>query len=175
MVGLSAHTEFPHVHFEVRYRGRTVDPFVGQDGGEPCQLGAHPLWSRPALDTLAYVATGLLAAGIAGDQPVLDNGRVAGDAIERFTEASGAAVFWVQIYGARADDLEELRLFGPDGRVLAERRGRIARTRAQWLAYAGVRRPGAAWPAGLYRGEYTLYRGPEREKVISVGREITVQ
>ena len=175
LVGLSGYTEFPHVHFEVRHHGKTVDPFVGEEGGESCQVGAQPLWAGPALDALAYVATGLVAAGIAGDQPTLDDGRVAGEQIGRFTSASGAAVFWVQIYGARADDWEELRLFGPDGRVLAERRGRIARTRAQWLVYAGLHRSAVAWPPGLYRGEYALYRGPERLKVISVGREITVQ
>jgi hypothetical protein len=70
------------------------------------------------------------------------------------------------VYGAQKDDVEELRLIAPDGRVLAERRASIARDMAQSLAYIGLRR-GAAWAAGTYRGEYALYRGSPEKKIIS--------
>jgi hypothetical protein len=172
MVGLSGYTEFPHLHFEVRHRGRAVDPFVGEEGAPPCRLGARPLWARPALEVLAYVATGLLGAGISGEPPRLSDVGVDRERTGRFTGASAAVVFWVQIYGAQADDEEELRLTGPAGRVLAERRRPIERTRAQWLAYLGLRRRDPAWPAGRYRGEYVLYRGSPREAVLSIAREV---
>jgi hypothetical protein len=171
VVGLSGYTEFPHLHFEVRHRGQTVDPFVGQDRAEECRLGRHPLWVRPALDALAYAATGVLGTAIAGGPPSLDDGGVGGRS-GRFTFESDAVVFWVQIYGAQANDLQEFRLVGPDGRLLAERKDRIVGNRAQWLAYVGRRRGSGGWAAGVYRGEYTLYRGPQREKVISIAREV---
>ena len=170
VVGLSGYTEFPHLHFEVRRRGKTVDPFVGQERAS-CGLGERPLWLPSALDVLAYAATGLLGTGISGGPPSLDDEGVGGSS-GAFTAGSGAAVFWVQIYGAQADDLQEMRLTGPDGRLLAERQDRITRNRAQWLAYVGLRRGGRDWAAGVYRGEYALYRGPQRERVMSVEREV---
>jgi len=148
---------------------------VGREGAVPCRLGARPLWVPPALAALAYAATGLLGTGIAGGPPSLADSPVDGGRAAPLTPGSGVAVFWVQIYGARADDLEEARLIGPDGRVLAERQSRLSRHRAQWLVYAGARRRGPAWPAGRYRGEYALYRGPNREKVVAVTRELTLQ
>ena len=154
-VGLSGNTEYPHLHFEVRRHGRTVDPFVGESGAEACSLGTQPLWSRTALDALAYVPTGLLEAGFSTAPPA-------------------SVVFWVKIYGAQEDDLEEMRLVAPDGSVVAERRARIPGNKAQWLAYIGKRRAGTgnAWTEGVYRGEYALSRGPRQEKVLSLEREI---
>ena len=169
LVGLLGNTEFPHVHFEVRHDRKTVDPFAGADAAEACDAGGHALWRSDALDALAYVATGVLDAGIAGAAPVVGDGNVDRERTERFTPASAAAVFWVQIYGARADDVEEFRFVAPDGRVLSGHRDPIARNQAQWLAYAGLRRGDAGWSAGAYRGEYALYRG--REKLISLTRE----
>ena len=169
LVGLSGNTEFPHVHFEIRHDRKTVDPFAGADTAEACGAGGHALWRNDALAALAYVATGVLDAGIAGAAPVVGDGNVDRDRTERFTSASAAAVFWVQIYGARTGDVEEFRLVAPDGRVLSGHRDRIARNQAQWLAYAGRKGDGAAWTPGIYRGEYALYRG--RDRLISLTRE----
>lgn len=155
VVGLSGRTEFPHLHFEVRREGRTVDPFVGVAGGEPCAAGREPLWSGPAMRELAYVPTGLLGAGLSGSPPrmVAQSARSAAIRSE-----SAAIVFWVQVYGARAGDEQELRLVGPGGRVLVERRIPVARNLAQSLVYVGVKRREKSWPAGDYTGSYRLLR-----------------
>jgi hypothetical protein len=174
LAGLSGHTEFPHLHFEVRHRGKTVDPFVGEEAGEACAPGPRPLWRKEDLEALAYVPTGLLDAGISAAPPLLADGAVDRERAGSLDAAAPAAVFWVQVYGARENDLEVVRLIAPDGRVLAQRRAPIPGNRAQWLAYAGKRRSGAAWPAGTYRGEYTLLRGPRQERVIFVTREVSL-
>jgi hypothetical protein len=174
MAGLSGNTEFPHLHFEVRHRGETVDPFLGVGGGESCALGRQPLWSAQALGALAYVPTGVLGAGMSASPPQLVNGSLDPRQVERMAETSDAAVFWAQIYGLRKGDVEELRLIAPDGRVLAKRRTAAERNRAQSFAYVGLRRRGAAWPAGTYRGEYVLYRGAPGEKVLSLTREARI-
>lgn len=173
-VGLSGNTEFPHVHFEVRHDRSIVDPFAGTDGAPAanCESGGKSLWTQKALEQLVYVPTGLLDAGIAGAPPRVADGRVERDALAPFGSAAQAAVFWAQIYGARAGDVEELRLVAPDGSVAASKRDRIERTQAQRLAYVGKRRAGSAWPAGSYRGEYAVYRGAE--KIVSITREITL-
>jgi hypothetical protein len=170
VVGLSGATEFPHLHIEVRYRQKTVDPFVGLARGTPCQAGQSPLWQPKAIEALAYVPTGVLDAGIAGATPVVTDGGIDRDTLEPFRLTSGAVIFWVQIYGAQKDDRQEFRLTGPDGRVLAERRDAISRNRAQWLAYVGVRRRDAGWSAGSYRGEYALYRAGQ--KLIALDRAL---
>jgi murein DD-endopeptidase MepM/ murein hydrolase activator NlpD len=170
LVGLSGNTEFPHLHIEVRHRGRVVDPFVGEDDGAPCAQGKRPMWDTRALAALAYVASGLLDAGIAGGPPVLVEGNVDPERTERFDWRSSAVVFWIHVYGVHEGDIEELRLVAPDGRVLAQKRARIERNQAQWLTYVGKRR-GEVWPEGIYRGEYALYRGSERTRVVAVVRE----
>jgi len=157
------------LHFEVHRLGKAVDPFVGVDGSERCRAGAHPLWTPEALAALAYSATGVLGAGISGEPPTLGYWGIVGDGAVPFGPASGAVIFWVEIYGAQPGDREELRLVAPGGRVIAARRATIPGQRAQSLAYAGKRRT-ADWPRGVYRGEYALFRG--REKVVEVEREV---
>lgn len=174
LAGLSGHTEFPHLHFEVRHQGKTVDPFVGLEAGEACVLGRTPLWQGSDLAALAYVPTGQLDAGISAAPPVLRDGSVDRDRTALPDATAPAIVFWVHVYGAQAGDLEQIRLIAPGGRVLAERRAPIPGNRAQWLAYAGKRRGETPWPPGTYRGEYVLLRGSQQERVFAVTREIAV-
>jgi hypothetical protein len=174
MAGLSGNTEFPHLHFEVRYRGKTVDPFVGLQAGASCEPGREPLWAAQAAGALAYVPTGVLGAGLSASPPRPVGGSVDPAKVAPLAETSAAAVFWAQVYGVQRDDVEELRLVAPDGRLLAERRTTAARNRAQSFSYVGLRRRAAAWPAGTYRGEYILYRGSPRQKLVSIAREARI-
>jgi len=175
-VGLSGNTEFPHVHFEVRHQRNVVDPFDGTDGASAakCESAGAPLWNQAALQALAYVPTGLLDADFAGAPPRVGSGDVDRDGTAPFAPTAQAAVFWAQIYGARAGDVEELRLVVPDGTVAASKRAPLERNQAQHLSYIGKRQGGAAWPAGTYRGEYAVYRGADGEKIVSITRETTL-
>ena len=178
-VGLSGNTEFPHLHFEVRHSRAIVDPFAGPDTvaeGTPakCESGGEPLWEQKAFEMLAYVPTGVLDADIAGAPPRVGDGNVNRESMAAFTPAAAAAVFWAQIYGAQAGDIEELRLIAPDGSVAASRRARVERNQAQRLSYIGKRRGESAWQEGTYRGEYAVYRGPREERIVSLTREITL-
>jgi murein DD-endopeptidase MepM/ murein hydrolase activator NlpD len=147
LVGLSGNTEFPHLHIEVRHRGRIVDPFVGEEDGAACAPGKRPLWDAQTLASLAYVATGLLDAGIAGGRPVIADDNVDPARTATFDLQADAIVFWVQIFGPQAGDEEELRLVAPDGSVLVQKRRRIDRNGAQWISFIGKRR-GEAWAEG---------------------------
>ena len=84
--------------------------------------------------------------------------------MSRLTHSPAALVFWVNVYGLRAGDVEELTLTGPDGSVIAARHAASARNRAVWLAFAGRKRAGDEWPAGTYRAQYTVMRGDSTEK-----------
>jgi hypothetical protein len=172
LTGLSGNTEFPHLHFEVRQRGRTVDPFVGLDSRQACEPGRAPLWSAQASSALSYVSTGILGAGLSGAPPKLSDGSIDPGDVQALVPESIAAVFWVQVYGVQKDDVEELRLLAPDGRVLAERRVAVERNMAQSFSYVGLKRRAGTWPGGPYRGEYALYRSTDQRKVVFVVREL---
>lgn len=175
LVGLSGNTEFWHLHFEVRHQRKTVDPFIGLGAAEPCKPGGEPSWRSDVFAALAYVETGVLDAGISGSAPALNAGIAEHEGEKSFNIASDAVIFWVQIFGPQADDVEEMTIVAPDGRVLVRHRARITRNRAQWLVYTGARRGGAAsWPPGVYRGEYRLTRGPQEREVLAISREARV-
>lgn len=175
LVGLSGNTEFPHLHFEARYRGRPVDPFIGLTPGEPCAAGVSPLWDEAALKALAYRPTGLLQAGFAARAPELravERGELS--AANLATDAPVLA-FWVEAFGVQAGDQEVLQLIAPDGGVLAEKRLRIAKPLARRFSYVGRKRSGTAWPAGEYRGRYRLLRGNAGTPVIELERLLLVR
>ena len=173
LVGLSGQTEFPHLHFEVRQHGRTVDPFDAESHSD-CGIAAHSLWEERTRTLLTYAASGVLSAGVAGGAPVLSERDVDTDKMPAFEAAAAAAVFWVHVYGTQAGDVEALRLIGPGDAVLAERRARVERTQAQRLIYIGKRRSADEWPPGVYRGEYVLYRGERNERVVQLARQASV-
>lgn len=175
LVGLSGNTEFPHLHFEVRYRGKPVDPFIGLTPGKPCAPGDAPLWDDVAMRALAYRPTGLLQSGFAARAPdsrSVEQGAL--DATQLATDASVLA-FWVEAFGIHAGDREILELVGPDGRVLAESRAPMAKSLARRFAFVGRKRPAAGWPAGDYRGRYKLLRGEADTPALAVERMLRVR
>lgn len=175
LVGLSGNTEFPHLHFEVRYRGRPVDPFVGLTAGEPCAPGVSPLWDDAALKALTYRPTGLLQAGFAARAPELravERGELGATSL-----AADAPIlaFWVESFGIQAGDEEILRLFAPDGNLLAEKRLPMTQSLARRFGYIGRKRSMAAWPEGEYRGRYVLKRGKSGTPIIELERVLRVR
>jgi murein DD-endopeptidase MepM/ murein hydrolase activator NlpD len=176
LIGLSGNTEFPHLHFEVRYRGEPVDPFVGLAGSSGCEPGSGQLWQPAVLEALRYKPTGLLQAGFATavpDRETVENGRVLSSPVPAQFEA---LLFWVEIFGARQGDRESIRLRAPDGNVVAEKEATIAGRKARWLSYVGRRRD-ETWPPGTYTALYRLTRGEVGvdQTVIEVQRSIEVK
>jgi hypothetical protein len=176
LIGLSGNTEFPHLHFEVRYQGRPVDPFVGQSGSSDCDAGEGQLWQSQALEALRYRPTGLLQAGFASSVP--DRRAVeAGNASSRqLAIDADALLFWVELFGAQKGDRESIEVFAPDGELIASRSATIQRHKARWFSYAGRKRRGDAWPSGRYRANYRLLRseGGDARPVIDIERTILV-
>lgn len=175
LVGLSGNTEFPHLHFEVRYRGKPVDPFIGLTPGQPCAPGAAPLWDETAMRALAYRPTGLLQTGFAAwapDSRAVEQGEL--DATQLTADAPVLA-FWVEVFGIQAGDREVMQLLGPDGRVQAEARTPMAKPLARRFGYVGRKRPAAGWPEGEYRGRYQLLRGAADTPVLAVERVLQVR
>jgi hypothetical protein len=165
LVGLSGDTEFPHLHFEVRHDGATVDPYLGLQPGsgapQGCGVAGVPMmWSEEAARALAYRPTGLLAAGFADEAPSYD-GILTGDYATDTaapSAASPALVFWIYLFGIQAGDRLELELMAPDGSTVAESAQDLPKPKADYIAFAGRKKRGDAWPAGSYVGRFKLTR-----------------
>ncbi len=176
-IGLSGHTEFPHVEFSLRRDGQTVDPFTGMAPGSGCGQAGQSLWSETAARQLAYRPGGLLLAGFAARKPSLEgalNGEFRRDSL---SAAAPALVFWAVSWGLRGGDREVLAITRPDGSELVRTETEVPRNKAQWFRFGGKRRPPEGWAPGRYRAEYRVERnaaeGPT--EVLSVTREIEVR
>ena len=176
LVGLSGKTEFPHLHFSVRYRGDPVDPFVGHGRAPGCGADTSSLWTAEARRQLSYRATGIIQAGFSQRKPEIETVEAGGDSQEIIDAGAEAIVFWVELYGIQRGDEQVLTIFDPQDRILVERRQDLLKGKARWFSYVGKKRKGADWPTGRYRAEFALYRpGEGRRQVLGLSRDLVVK
>lgn len=175
LVGLSGHTEFPHLHFTVRRDGDILDPFEGLAPGSGCDATGPGLWQGATAEALGYQAGGLLNAGFATGKPTPEAARSGAYANAAPTAAADALVFWVDVFGTRDGDRETIRLVGPDGQTVAEAEQVHDRDRAQWFRFVGLRRPDAGWAIGVYRSRYTLVRPSAEGSTVIVDVEEAIE
>jgi hypothetical protein len=177
LMGLSGNTEFTHTHFEVRHGGKPVDPYTGADMGTGCVAANTPLWTQQALAALSYREDAPFDAGFADARPDQWAARAGAYADLGLTTHSPALVFWIDVLGHRAGDRQAMRLVGPDGAPLAQAADTVKETHVQWFQFIGAKRPPNGWPAGRYRGEYSLTRevNGQPQTVIVLKREIELR
>ena len=153
-VGLSGSSEYPHLHFTLRQGERIVDPF---DAGEARCAGEEPdpLWSEP----LAYVPTGLVAAGVLDRVP--DYEEVQSGGLDGHPGARAAPlVLWGYGFGGEPGDVMRFVLDGPGGREIEQEAG-IERRQIAYFRAQGRRAPDGGWTPGRYDGRVEILRGAE--------------
>lgn len=158
LIGVSGDAGLPHLHFTLRRDGVVFDPFTGQPLEAGCQAEGTGLWSAEAAAALPYAESGPWDAGFATEAADNLRAQTGGYADTSLMAESPALVFWAYAWGVQAGDRERLRLLAPDGSLLAESISGIERGRLLHMKFAGQRRPANGWPAGVYRGEYSLSR-----------------
>ncbi|HLZ74982.1 M23 family metallopeptidase [Phenylobacterium sp.] len=147
-VGLSGSTDFPHLHFSVRHDNQVVDPFApGALSG--CATEASSLWTPAAADAMPYKRGAVLNTGFS-------SAMVAGPAIEArsapppSTDAA-ALVAYARLIGLEAGDVVQVRIFGPDGKVLGSGTlAPLATNRDDVPVALGHKRPPQGWVRGVY-------------------------
>ncbi len=159
LVGLSGHTEFPHLHLTVRREGKKLDPFLGGASPASCGAGADALWDAEAAAALAYRPVAIYNAGFSGGPPDPDRVRE-GDHSPAASTKAPAIVLWADIFGVNSGDRLVLRIVGPDGKVVNEHTRTLDRRQIRRFEYAGKRTPGE-WPPGIYTGEIVVTRKTE--------------
>jgi hypothetical protein len=173
-IGYSGDAAFPHVHFEVRRNGRTIDPFApdAPAASRECET-ASSLWAEPARTAFSYNPTALLDLGFATgplDLPDLEEARP----IETPRDSAAPAV----VAYARAINVPEAAMFeivltGSTGEV-ARNSQTTDRSKAQLFLFTGKKRPAGNWPPGRYRATVTL-TGSDGRLIISDEREVELK
>jgi hypothetical protein len=158
LVGLSGDTEFPHVHLSLRQGARKVDPFAPDAAPGQCSAtGGRTLWSPQAAQALSYRATEIINLGFASEAVTM--AAVEAEGTRRPDAASPALIFFGRAIGLQAGDVVKIELRDPSGQIAAQSARPIDRAKAQWLGFAGRKRPAAGWPKGRYRATFTVERG----------------
>jgi murein DD-endopeptidase MepM/ murein hydrolase activator NlpD len=158
-IGLSGKTEFPHLDFVVRHRGRAVDPFAPLQA-TGCGAGGETLWRPDALATLAYRPVGLLLGGWAGERPDRDKAQ-RGEYAEPPRRGAAGLTFFYEVLGPRKGDREIVVVLSPDGEVIARNQQVMDRNAAVRFGFVGRQAGEGGWPAGTYTARYRLVRGDE--------------
>jgi hypothetical protein len=148
-IGLSGDTEFPHLHFSVRHANVVVDPFApGTAGG--CATEASSLWSPAVAAQMPYKRGVVLNAGFS--DAAVSMAAIDERSAPAPSASSAAIVVYARLIGMELGDVIEVRLLGPDGKLLA--RGELPpldHDKAEIPAeIQSTRRPPGGWARGDY-------------------------
>jgi hypothetical protein len=156
VIGMSGNAEFPHLHFEVRHYGKTIDPFAPSTA-TGCSDSRGSLWAGNATILQQYRDTIVLAADFAASPA---------DAMNAYQQARRTPsivnpeqlLIWGITSGSKSGDTERFQVHDPKRGLILQREARISESTLQRVAFAGLKRPQKGWIPGLYRGSYTLIR-----------------
>ena len=163
LVGFSGLAQFPHVHLTVSKDGKKVDPFTGTASPEACALAeTKSLWIPSVRSQLSYRRGEILASGFAAGRvsPKSVIWRLPDDA--EIASNSKALVAYAWLINLQKGDRVLTQLTGPKGIIATQTSKPLERHKAQYVQYAGKKRPKGGWRAGLYVSEVTVIRQGKR-------------
>lgn len=149
-LGGSGASETPHLHLQLEYNRKTVDPFTGRvPGGDPIAHG--PLWTPEALRYFGeYRSSFLHQVGFASGRITLEGAR--GEPPAHLPVTSPALVVYATVYGIGEGDTIEIEIFDPHGEQMLDFSESVKKPWARYFKVAGRRAPPGGWPRGVYRG-----------------------
>ena len=158
LVGLSGDTEFFHLHFTVRHRGKIVDPFAYGTPENSCG-GGRSIWAASLGEQTQYRRGEIIDYGFAGIAPTMELVESGEIGTHPVTPGSDALVAYVRTIGLQAGDQQFLAVQGPGGAFISTNNlPALDRDKAQFLVIAGKKRNEAAWTPGRYTSTYRVTR-----------------
>lgn len=155
-VGLSGATEFPHLHFTVRWRGAVIDPFAFGATEGACG-GGQSLWQAGLRKSMVYQARTVLNVGFSAGAVTMAQIEK-GEAAQPLKPESPALTAFVRAIGLKKDDVQRLVVKSPDGRIIADHTAKpLESHKSQFMIFVG-RKLGTqpAWPTGTYEAIYVV-------------------
>ena len=157
-VGLSGLTEYPHLHFTVRHGGVVVEPFAYGVRPDSCE-GGQSLWREADRTQLEYRERAILNAGFTTGPVTMELIEDGGAEKTPPSISSAAIVAFVRTIGLKTGDVQRLVLKDPFANVIAENRAApLASNKAQYMLFAGKKRPPGGWEQGTYTATYVVER-----------------
>ena len=159
-VGFSGLADFAHVHLTVRHNGKAVDPFRPEPVEGACQRDpkAASLWQEPVTAAFSYRAGEIMAAGFSAEPLDHDALETDHNATVLPTPNSPAMLFYGRFLNLLAGDRIRVSLTGPGGNLVERLSEPLAKNKAAYLSFSGVKRKEAAWTPGRYEGRTEIVR-----------------
>ena len=158
-VGLSGDAMFPHLHFEVRYKGNAVDPYSASLAIDGCGAENPPLWNVESLSQIQYFASGILNNGFALEEPTLRRIEEGAYLDSNPDETTKSLFAYVRIFGLKLDDIQDIKVYAPDGSIAVERIVQNSeQSEKEHVHWIEIPRPAGGWQAGDYTASYKLIR-----------------
>ena len=163
LVGYSGLAQFPHLHLTVYKDKAKVDPFTGMPAKGACNLDrSNNLWDEATNTQLRYREGQVLSSGFAPGrvspasllQRLPDNRSIASN-----SPALVAYGWWINL---QKGDRVFTRMSGPNGIRAKNTSKPLNRDKAQYVQFAGKKRPADGWPVGRYISEVAIIRNGTR-------------
>ncbi len=163
-VGFSGQTSFPHLHFDLRYQDRPVDPFVGPSQSSTCGGWEGALWARDVLEAVDLQAPLLIASGITASTPEEDDIQRGWHRGRALPSTSPVLTLWADGWWFELGDQLRFILRNPEGHLVIDRQFDVGQDHQRWTSFASAPRPSDGWPLGTYRGEVQVQRAGQATK-----------
>lgn len=153
LIGASGDAAFPHVHFSLRHSGTEIDPFTAVMLNDKPQCTKRDdlsasLWSAAAQEALNMPALQLIGSGLADG--TVRHSTLVDAAPAQPNLQSDTLVGWAWLINLEKNDIVQLTLTAPDGRVFAENQSDpVDSNKADYSLFAGRKRTPLA-------GDYVL-------------------
>lgn len=157
-IGLSGHTEFPHLHLGVWKDDIAIDPFTAAPITAACDTSLattqRSLWASP----VTYNPTALLNDGFSDSAPDKTKMRDTPTSTTTLPSNAPALLYWVDIMNLRQGDELTLAITAPDGSVLATRSLTQEKPLAAYFGFIGKKNSSGKLAAGEYVATTKLVR-----------------
>lgn len=172
--GESGRASFPQAYFEIRKDGHLIDPFKGyaiETGCTPIgrEFNTRPLWKDP----LEYKGTGLVSTGVTDHNPEFNETWSGKLSNLKASKNDDALIFWAQSYGVLAGDIEEVKIYRPDGSLFTSHSIKREKPYRNAMIIAGRRNSNPPFMNGQWKAIYTLER--EHKKLTEKTTSFTVE
>jgi murein DD-endopeptidase len=177
LVGYSGKTEFPHVHMSTRFKGKTVDPFIGLSPYLPCSFGNFSLWDDDLILALTQPLLNIFNAGFSSVVPTKE-AVLAGLHQEKvLPRQAQKLIVWAHTYQVRKDDRVHIQITGPNGSIISSHHDVIKKNNARMLFYSGKKRKKLHWPKGIYKGNISITRSNkgDTDYIVMVEKKILIR